>query len=88
MGNTREETAMVDEELAAQLRDVSGTVLATCDLCGRPMAHSAGTVVAGEPSAAEPVEGLFVCPECLLAYEQGEVIGDEAADEEVARPEA
>lgn len=76
---------MVDEELIAQLRDVSGTALATCDLCGRPMAHSAGTVVAGSPSAAEPVEELFICPDCLLAYEQGEVVGDDAADEESPR---
>ena len=78
---------MVDEELAAQLRDVSGTVLATCDLCGRPMEQSVGTMVAARSSAAEPVDELFVCPECLLAYEQGDVVGDEGADEEGPRPE-
>ncbi|HET9016914.1 MAG TPA: hypothetical protein VFN57_15035 [Thermomicrobiaceae bacterium] len=77
---------MVDEELAAQLRDVSGTVLAMCDLCGRPMAHSAGTLVTSAPSAAEPGEELLLCPECLLAYEQGEPLGVDDGDEERARP--
>lgn len=73
---------MVDDELVRQMRDVAGTEIVTCDVCGRPVVRGAITVVAGKPEVAEPVEELLVCPECFAAMEQGEVDLTPSPDEE------
>jgi hypothetical protein len=62
----------VDEELVGQLSDVSGDVLGTCDLCGKPV-DAVTTVVLERRSSGEPDDSVRVCPACHRQIEAGEL---------------
>ncbi len=72
----------MDEELIGQLREISGSAVVTCDLCGLPGSATAMVVVDGRRGAAEPVEQLRLCASCRQLMEaDGLPVGLETSEE-------
>ena len=74
----------MDEELVGQQRDVSGDVLVTCDLCGKPV-DMVTTVVLERRSSGAPDDSIRVCAACNRQIEAGE-LPLEPADDDFVEP--
>lgn len=70
----------MDEELIGQMRDVSGDVLVTCDLCGKPVDQMT-TVVLERRSSGAPDDSVRVCAVCHRQIEAGELPLEPADDD-------
>lgn len=72
---------MVDEDLRQQLRELKGSEVGVCDICGRTVARASLVVFATKHPAVEQTEGIQVCPECVIRIEQGEITLEDADGE-------
>jgi hypothetical protein len=71
---------MTDEEMIAQMRDITGVRIRTCDLCGLPLpVHD--RVDAAE--TADPEETQRLCPDCLALQARNEDPLPEPDDDEL-----
>ena len=63
---------MVDEELAGQMREISGDQVVTCDLCGQSVTETITVEIGGDPALGEPPEVYRICVDCWAEVKQGE----------------
>lgn len=64
---------MTDEEVIAQLREVTGEEFMICPVCGKPVEYKDAILLDRGPELSEPPEQIWICPECQGAIERGEI---------------
>ncbi|HET7036631.1 MAG TPA: hypothetical protein VFI42_13185 [Thermomicrobiaceae bacterium] len=62
----------MDEELAAQQREVGGSHIGVCDLCGKPSSQLSLTSLDGSGRLGEPDQPINVCADCAEQLARGD----------------
>lgn len=78
---------MSGEELEGQRRELFGTDVAHCDICGAPFRADQLQPVEGRSALADHDHAPLICPDCRGAIRRGEIDAESALLEE-AEPEA
>jgi hypothetical protein len=71
---------MIDDEHGWQFREISGQAVATCDLCGQPVAEPIAVALNGSTSSAVADKLIRVCGSCFTRIEKGDLPVDPEAD--------
>ena len=62
----------MDEEQIGQLREISGSTITVCELCGKPSAE-VSVMVIERRSSGHPETEMRICPSCRRQLEAGEL---------------
>ena len=64
---------MIDNELARQLREVTGETVASCDLCGQPVEEPIAVALNRQAATGVADRLVRVCGSCFERIERGEL---------------